>query len=207
MLKTKLQPLTEEQIVKGILEQEDRAFDALVRQFHTPMKQFAMTMLDEFTAEEITQDALIAAVQKMASFEGRASLKTWLLSITGNLARTKLRKAKREVSLEGLSQDNTFLEEAFKENGHWGTTPFTWQDNSPEALMSFDEFKKCLDNTMNKLPDIQKSVVVLKDYLGMSSQEVCEILAISDANIRVLTHRSRQKIYSMIDHFEQTGEC
>ncbi len=197
----------DQRLLAGLKSDSQKAYEALVRQYHGPMKHVAATMVDEGLAEECVQEALLAAIKNLSGFEGRSSLKTWLFSIVGNQARLKLRKGKREVFLEDLSEGSSFSDALFKSNGHWAQAPSRWHDNSPEALLSYEEFRHCLDKTIDNLPELQKAVIMLREYQGVGVEEVCNILDISASNIRVLMHRARSNVYSMIDHYEETGTC
>lgn len=199
--------VSDEDIIAGIKAGNQSAFETLVRQFHQPMKAFAMTMVDESSAEECVQEALMVAIRSIDNFQGRSSLKTWLLSITANHAKMNLRKTNRETSLESLTEEGGFDDGLFKGNGTWAQSPMKWQDSSPEELLVYEEFRKCLDKTVKRLPDIQKSVIMLRDYQGLTMEEICNVLGVTASNIRVLIHRGRSKVYKMIEHFEKTGEC
>lgn len=195
------------ELISAILREEPVAFERFVRQFQPVMTQFAMTFVAESEAEECVQDALIDAILQISKFNQRSSLKTWVLSITANKAKMQLRKNGKEVSLDELKENNLFPQEHYKDNGHWTIPPTHWEDCSPEELMGFEQFRECLDKTVENLPENQKSVMMLRDFIGASTEEICDILELSHANLRVLIHRSRNKVYQMIDHFEQTGEC
>lgn len=199
--------LSDEQLLKGLKASEPFAYEALVRQFHSPMKQFAMRMIDEFSAEECVQEAFLAVVRKIDSFQGRSSLKTWLLAITANQVKTRLRKTVRETSLDTLVSDGGFPDELFTEDGHWATPPFESKAGSPEELMSYEAFRKCLDKTLLKLPENQRSAIELTDFTGIPLEAVSDILGLSSSNVRVLIHRGRAAIYKMVERFQQTGEC
>jgi RNA polymerase sigma-70 factor (ECF subfamily) len=100
-----------------------------------------------------------------------------------------------------------YEESRWSGNGHWAEAPSGWDDNSPEALLSHEDFRKCLDKTLAKLPDDQKAVLTLREYQGLELEEICNILDVSASNVRVLIHRARTKVYAMVDHFEETGQC
>ena len=194
-------------LLAGLKSGEQQAFEALVRQYHTPMKHVALSMVDEGSAEECVQEALMAAIKTLENFQGRSTLKTWLFSIVGNQAKMKLRKGRKEVYLEDITDGAGFAEEFFKPDGHWASAPSKWHDNSPEALLSYEDFQNCLDKTISQLPDLQKTVITLREYQGMEMEEICNILDVTASNIRVLIHRARAKVYAMIDHYEETGTC
>ena len=80
-------------------------------------------------AEDITQEAWIAACQGIARFEGRASLKTWLVRIAMNCAYNHLRRKQLLVPLDGLDPQQDPLAGAFSDNGHWRQRFESWTDD------------------------------------------------------------------------------
>lgn len=188
---------------------EKSAFEDLVRQHHGEMKRVASAIIGEAQAEEAVQEAWIAAIRSLADFEGRSSLKTWLFAIVINEARGRLRKANREVSIEGhhALDDGLFAAGRFLSDGHWAQEPRLWHDDSPESLLSHEDFLRCLEEVITMLPEIQRSVLTLREYQGLEMKQICNILSISASNIRVLLHRARAKVYAMVERFEETGTC
>ena len=197
----------DQRLLAGLKASDQKAFEALVRQYHTPMKYVAASMVDEGLAEECVQEALLSAIKQLDAFEGRSTLKTWLFTIVSNQAKMRLRKGQREIYLEDITDGGNFSDALFKSDGHWASAPSRWHDNSPEALLSYEDFRNCLDKTVKRLPDLQQSVIMLREYQGLGTEEICNILDITASNIRVLTHRARSSVYAMIDHYEETGSC
>ena len=85
---------------------EKLAFIELVQTYHTSMKYFAAAIIGDAQAEETVQEAWLAVMRHLDNFEGRSSLKTWLFAIVGNEAKTRLRKSKREISIDSMILEN-----------------------------------------------------------------------------------------------------
>jgi RNA polymerase sigma-70 factor (ECF subfamily) len=206
---THRKPLDENELLIRLRAGEHTAFEDLVRQYHGAMKRAAAALIGEAQAEEAVQEAWLSAIRNLSRFEGRSSLKTWLFSILLNEARGRLRKAKREVRME----DNDGGEEGlmdpgrFAVDGHWAHEPLLWHDQSPEALLSHEDFLYCLEQVLNALPEAQRSVLTLREYQGLELEQICNILSISASNIRVLLHRARTRVYAMVERFEEFGTC
>lgn len=185
---------------------DKQAFVELVRAYHAPMKHFAAAIIGDAQAEETVQEAWLAVVGKLDSFAGRSSLKTWLYAIVGNEAKSRLRKSKREVSLDAAAGD-LFPATRFLADGHWAQPPNAWHDDSPEALLSQQDFQYCLDRVLEALPAAQRTALLLRDQDGLDLDVICNFLGVSASNVRVLVHRARVRVYRMIEHFEETGTC
>lgn len=162
-------------------------------------------------AEDAVQDAWISVHGAIAQFEGRSSLKTWLVRITINKTYNHLRQQQREVSLEGLESEHDPLANAFVEGGrfgmHWAVQFQRWTDDTPDALLQAHVLQDCLEHHMDDLPEGQRMALVLKDIEGLSPAEICNTLSVSPSNFRVLLHRARMRIFTMVSRYEETGEC
>ena len=202
----------EARLLQGLLAGHPQSFEQLVRSYHGIMLRTASALIGQAQAEEVVQDAWLAAIQNLAGFEGRSSLKTWLLSIVRNQAISRLRKLPNEISLDGNVGDDMFGKdrfgnERFDRSGHWAKRPIHWHDDSPEALLSQDEFRRCLEKTLENLPENQRSALLLRDQEELTLEEICNILSVTASNIRVLVHRARVRLHAMVEHFEETGKC
>ena len=186
---------------------EHRAFEQLVRQYHAPMQRFARAIIGEAQAEEVVQEAWLAAIRHLQDFEGRSSLKSWLFAIVGNEAKGRLRRDKREVQLDNPDDGALFADKRFADDGHWSRPPSQWHDETPEALLSHEDLVHCLETHLQCLPPQQRTALLMRDIEGMGFDDICNILQVSASNVRVLIHRARVRIFNMIEHFEETGRC
>ncbi len=204
---------TDADLLRRLRAGEKRAFIELVQTYHVPMRYFAAAIIGEAQAEEAVQEAWLAVMRNLATFEGRSSLKTWLYAIVGNEAKSRLRKTRREISLDALAGDNAsaadnlFAADRFLADGHWAKPPTAWHDDSPEALISREDFQRCLEKVLSTLPAAQRSALLLRDQDGLELDEICNVLGVSASNVRVLVHRARVRVYGMVEHFEETGTC
>ncbi|PAA20465.1 RNA polymerase sigma factor [Pseudomonas fragi] len=195
-------------LLKRLLNGEQQAFRELVTTYQGAMRAVAYAIVGNRHADEIVQDAWLSVVRNLSGFEGRSSLKTWLLTITANAAKQRYKQNRREVLLDDLpSPHGTVDDERFSSDGHWLLAPYSWHQDSPDALLSEDELRKCLEQTLLSLPQLQSSVLVLRERQGLELEEICNILEISLSNVRVLIHRARLKVFATVEHFEETGEC
>jgi RNA polymerase sigma-70 factor (ECF subfamily) len=200
--------MTEADLLKRLLAGEQKAFRELVATYQGAMRAVAYAIVGSRNADEVVQDAWLAVVRSLDGFQGRSSLKTWLLTITANTAKTRLKHNRREVLLDDLPAPHGSIgDERFSENGHWLLAPHAWHHDSPDALLTEDELRECLEKTLASLPEQQGSVLHLRERAGLELEEICNLLQVSASNVRVLLHRARLKVYATLEHFEETGQC
>tara|TARA_B100000676_G_scaffold250363_1_gene254887 strand:- start:1177 stop:1788 length:612 start_codon:yes stop_codon:yes gene_type:complete len=189
------------------LRQGDRAaFGQLVKTHHNMLLATARTLLNPADAEEAVQDAWIAAHRAIAKFEGRSQLRTWLTRIVINQAKMMLRKRGREIQFDP-TDDPDALAYRFHNDGHWQQPPQHWELSSPDNLLTREELRRCMEKHLHFMSDSQRLVLELRDLQGLPAEDVCNMLELSASNVRVLLHRARARLFEMVDHFQETGEC
>ncbi len=200
--------MTEEQLLAGLHAGHQAAYAALVTQYQGAMRAVAIAIVGSSSADEVVQDSWLAVVRNIDGFAERSSLKTWLLTITANTAKTRLKKQRREVFIDDLRGPHGSIDaDRFKADGHWQQSPAGWHSDSPEALLDAQELRDCLEHTLNSLSELQRSVLMLRDRQCLELTEICNLLDISHSNVRVLLHRARLSVFATLEHFEVTGEC
>ncbi|MEK1907028.1 MAG: RNA polymerase sigma factor [Pseudomonas sp.] len=199
---------TDAELLTRLRAGEQRAFRELVATYQGAMRAVAYAIVGSRNADEVVQDAWLAVVRSLDGFQQRSSLKTWLLTITANTAKTRLKQNRREVLLDDLPGPHGSVgAERFAEDGHWASAPSSWHEDSPEALLSESELRECLEKTLASLSELQSSVLVLRERQGLELEAICNLLELSLSNVRVLLHRARLKVFATLEHFEETGQC
>jgi RNA polymerase sigma-70 factor (ECF subfamily) len=159
-------------------------------------------------AEEIVQETWVGVVKGIDGFEGRASLKTWIFRILANVARTRATHEARTIPFSsaaavdeetdtGLDPDRFFAADHPRYAGHWKLGPAPW--GLPVEQLLGDETRQVLIAAIDGLPPAQREVITLRDIGGWPADEVCNALAISESNQRVLLHRARTKVRAAIE--------
>lgn len=195
-------------LLARLLAGEEKAFRELVATYQGAMRAVAFAIVGSRNADEVVQDAWLAVVRNLEGFQGRSSLKTWLLTITANTAKTRLKHNRREVLLDDLpGPHGTIGDERFSADGHWLLAPHAWHQDTPEALLTEAELRECLEKTLGSLSELQGSVLQLREREGLELNEICNLLQVSLSNVRVLLHRARLKVFATLEHFEETGQC
>jgi len=198
--------LSEQEILKRLLDGDEVIFNQVFNQYYNSMQAVAYAIAGSVIADEVVQEAWFSALKALPKFEGRSSLKSWLIRIVANEAKTRRRKENRSVSLEAV-QDTWATDPRFTENSHWKNPSSQWHGDTPEDLLVADELRNCIEKNMEKLPENQLAALRLRDAGGLSMDELCNILEVSSSNVRVLLHRARDKMLKVIDNFQITGEC
>lgn len=190
-------------------QQDECGFHDLVAAHHATMLTVARAIIGEAFAEEVVQEAWVSVYRSLPKFEGRSSLKTWIYRIVSNEAISRLRKESRQVPLDDIdSIESSYSNRSrFTADGFWRQPPPHWGTESPEALLEEEDLRKCIERTLTILPTQQKAAFLLRDVEQLPLNDLCNILQVSDSNIRVLLHRARLKLMEVIDHYQETGEC
>lgn len=196
--------LSDKSLIKELLAKDRTAFRLAVKQYQPPMRSLAARIVGDSIADEVVQEAWIAMMRGLPRFEGRSTLKTWLLTIVANEAKMRLRKEKPSVSLDDMG--GTDLPSRYDGAGNWLEPSKQWELNSPEAILSADQLNDCITSAVKNLPPLQASTLQLREFERLSFEEICNILEISESNVRVLLHRARQNLYQVIEQFQSTGE-
>jgi len=198
----------EQELISGLVRKEDAAFRQAIKQYQSSMLYLAHSFVGNKIADEVVQEAWFSAIRALPKFESRSSLKTWLLRIVANEAKTRLRKENRLTSLEAMTAENKSLSDRYVSDGNWGDKiPAQWDSDSPEELLSVQELKRCMDQLIENLPELQGATLNLREQQGYSLDDICNILEVSESNVRVLLHRARNRLFLCIEHFQATGEC
>lgn len=157
------------------------------------MLRFARLQLrSDAAAEDAVQEALLSAVEGAAGFAGTATLKTWVFTILRNKIVDLIRQRAREpVIAQTLAEDeNGQLEnDLFQADGHWAQRPSAWAD--PESALEQSQFWTVFEVCLEGLPPQPGRVFMMREFLGLETDEICKELTISTSNCWVLLHRAR----------------
>jgi RNA polymerase sigma-70 factor, ECF subfamily len=174
----------DQELIAKILAGETQLFHELIRPYERTIYVMALSFVhNEADAEDIAQEAFIKAFRNLASFRGEAKFGTWLISITLNEARSRIRRNK-------VSQMDS-LDTAPEENEHVSPALLRdWREIPSEALER-GEVKLLLQQAIAALPTIYREVLVLREVEELNTGEVAEVLKISVAAVKVRLHRAR----------------
>jgi len=168
--------------------QDHEAFEAFVRLHHGAATRLARRLLrNADDAQEIVQEAFLAAYEGIGGYAGRASLQTWLLSILYRKAVDRIRRLAGEgIQLGGVLDDDALwkIAQSVPQHTDWG--------RDPEQNFRQSELSALLQAALGKLPPESRAVFELRDLQGLSSREAAEVLGMNEGAVRVRLHRVRQ---------------
>jgi RNA polymerase sigma-70 factor (ECF subfamily) len=175
--------------------------EALDIESHRPvLLRFAMLQLrNQAQAEDAVQETLIAAIQGAKNFAGKSSVRTWLVGILKHKIVDLIRRASREQSLD-LPDEETSLEDfdaLYREDGHYVSMPAEWGD--PEAALSQRRFFETLERCLEGLPKNTARVFMMREVMGIETDEICKELAITATNCWVLLYRARMSLRACLE--------
>lgn len=187
-------------LLTRLLAGEPAAFRELVDRFHGRLLRLALGFVqDRGAAEEVVQETWVAVIKGLSTFERRASLDTWVIRILCNRAKTRGMRDKRFVPFSALDDENRPERDRFKANGRWASPPDSFGEEDPEHLALRGEVLVALRDAIEALPPNQRLVVTLRDIEGLESDEVCNVLGLTETNQRVILHRARAKLRAILE--------
>jgi len=143
-------------------------------------------------AEDAVSETLLAALESRTVFEGRSKLKTWAVGILKHKIIDTFRARKREEPLADGEDDGGLEDGIFKEDGHYRDWPKEW--STPETQLSRNQFLEILEVCVQQLPPAQGRIFLMREWLELPTDEICNQLSITTTNAGVLLHRARLRL-------------
>ncbi len=194
--------MDDEELLRRFLAGDREAFATLVRRYQTVIVQIARYYVNSTsTAEDVAQDTWIAVLKGAERFEGRASFKTWLFRIVANRARSTGTREKRQIPVDHTDQVSG---DRFNSEGMWKEPPVLFADLLADAEAN-SALAAAIHAAIDDLPDVQRSVVTLRDVEGLSTSDVASLLDLTEANVRVVLHRARAHIRAVVERVAKGG--
>ncbi|MGV3498400.1 MAG: sigma-70 family RNA polymerase sigma factor [Hydrogenophaga sp.] len=175
-------------------------FEKEVADLRPYLLKFARLQLrNETWAEDAVSETVLAAIAKPQAFERRSQLKTWLVGILKHKVVDVLRVQGREVALgQGEDDETDPLEHmAFHADGHFQEAPADW--GNPEQDLRTRQFLAVLEACTDKLPPTQGRLFLMREWLELSSEEICKTLSLTPTNLYVQLHRARLRLRECLE--------
>jgi RNA polymerase sigma-70 factor (ECF subfamily) len=178
-------PQFEAECIRRILAGEKHVFHELIRPCERPIYLMLLSLLgNETEAEDAAQETAIKVYLNLKNFRGEAQFRTWVLSIARNEGLGRLRKAgaRREDSLDAAAEE---------QGGDYTPALLTSWGEVPIEALERKELGALLRDAVERLPEIYRNVVILRDIEEMDSRETAGVLSISEGAVKVRLHRAR----------------
>ncbi len=182
---------------------DDTAYELLVRQHGARLIAVARRLLqNDEDARDAVQDAFLSAFKSLHQFDGQCSLSTWLHRISVNSALMKLRSRKRRPE-----QNIDDLLPQFVADGH-AAEPATAWDQTADSLAEQRELRKVVRENIERLPELYRTVLLLRDIEELSTDETARLLGVTLTAVNTRLHRARQALRTRLDaHFRGHEPC
>jgi RNA polymerase sigma-70 factor (ECF subfamily) len=152
------------------------------------LRYAGLQLRDAHAAEDAVQETLVAALAGEASFQGRANLRTWLTGILKHKIIDAIRRSSREAPAASADE----FDALFDERGHWLELPAAWPD--PDAALDQKQFFAALELCLGRLPQKTAQTFMMREHLGLETDEICKELAITPTHCWVLLYRARMAL-------------
>lgn len=177
----------EAEMIAAILGGDIQLYHELIRPYERSVYLMALSyMKNEADAEDVAQEAFVRAFKNLASFRAEARFSTWLISITLNEAKNRLRRTSL-VRMDSLDAPP---------DGDQVVSPWLLRDwrEIPSEVIERGEIRLLLQEAVDRLPDIYRQVFLLRDVEEMNIRETAEALSISIPSVKVRLHRARMML-------------
>lgn len=203
----------EQELLQRLRTGDEAAFAAIVDAWSPMMLHMARRYVaDQAAAEDVVQETWLGVIKGLGRFEGRSTLRSWTFSIMLNQARSRGFRDRRVIASSVLSGDEAdkptvdparFQPADGGYPGNWTSAgaPRPWEQPEHRALGR--EATQLLLAGLEQLPERQRLVISMRDMVGMSSKETCVALSVSPENQRVLLHRARAALRTMLEDYHR----
>jgi RNA polymerase sigma-70 factor (TIGR02943 family) len=194
------QPVLDDDTAVHSMQLLDSQFLADLRR---QMLKFATLQLaDHHLAEDAVQEALAGALQNARAFGGRAALKTWVFAILKHKIADTLRYKQRVTDASSLlrsedeEQDFAAL---FDARGHWPADERPGDWGNPHETVREGQFWRVFEACLENLPGAQARVFMMREFIELESDEICNAVEISLSNLNVMLYRARMRLRECLD--------
>ena len=202
--------MDDDRLVAALRAGDEAAFSDIVARWSPGLLRLArLHVPSQEVAEEALQETWLAVLRGIDGFEGRSSLRSWVIGILINQARQHGRRERRSLPFAALRRmgeegrdEPAVSPMAFQ--GWNGPRPGWWivppsRPEAPGERLEAEALRHALTAAIAELPPRQREVVTMRDVLGLPADEVCTVLGVSEGNQRVLLHRARSRVRRKVE--------
>jgi RNA polymerase sigma-70 factor (ECF subfamily) len=179
---------SEAELIKSVCDGEREAFYELVRPYERMIYATAIAVLkNPADAEEVAQEAVMKAFCNLSRFRAESKFSTWLIQITYNEARMKVRKARQQLyeSIDEQQQN--------EEGDFWPKDFADWRP-IPSEVLEQNEIRQAVQDAIHSLSPEYREVLILRDVQHLNIKETATILGLSKANVKTRLRRARLQL-------------
>jgi RNA polymerase sigma-70 factor (ECF subfamily) len=143
-------------------------------------------------AEDAVSETLLAALEGAARFSGQSQFKTWVVGILKHKVLDQLRLRQREAQYDTDEEGEVLEDLVFAPDGHFRTMPQTW--DAPADALQQRQFFEVLETCMEALPGQIGRVFLMREWLELDTDAICQELSISSTNVWTMLHRARMRL-------------
>ncbi len=171
------------------------------------MYRYALSRVgDTETAQDLVQEALVAAINAFERFQGRSSIKTWLIAILKRKIVDHYRQKSNRQTTDDIETIANRVDALFDDTGHWKVKPNEWTVN-PGLAYEQQEFMDVLYRCLAELPTRLSEIFMLREFEELSTSDICKQLSITESNNWVMLYRARMQLRSCMEQNWLDGDA
>lgn len=189
-IKNIIDEVSDEDLITRFQRGDMYAFDLIVKRYKDQLLNFAYRFLGDMEdSEDIVQETFLRVFRKKKAYKNIAKFSTWIYTITGNLAKTELRRRKRKklFSISGVGYEEKDFEIPDIKHG---------PDDQAESVVKDEIIQKAIDSLSGKF----KEVIILRDIQELSYEEISKIAKIPLGTVKSRVNRGRLKLQEKLEH-------
>ena len=198
--------LSDEILIARAKLRDFAAFEELVTRYQDKVYRLAFRFVrNESEAKEIVQDTLLTVWRKLDGFKGDSQFGSWLYRVTANNALMRLRSQRRHAEVSTEELPSGFMDTQQAAYGQVTSPGENWSKR-PDEQMQSDELRLQIQTAVDGLPEIYRTVFLVRDVDGLSTEETAVALGLSVPTVKTRLHRARMALREAIgSHFDRAG--
>lgn len=182
--------MTDEELVEKVKKGDADVYEKIIQKYQSKVFGLIYNMTkNQNDIEDIAQEVFIKIYKNLGKFKGESSLYTWIYKITVNLCLDEMKKRKNVI----------YLDEKIEVDDGEVNRELPSEDKSQEKLYEEKELQEKLHNCINKLPEKQRVMIVLRDIKGFSYEEISKITDVKLGTVKSQINRARLKLKELLD--------
>jgi RNA polymerase sigma-70 factor (ECF subfamily) len=188
--------VSDEELMARVVTGDTQALGVLFERYQQPLFGFLFRLLNDRTVvEDLLQDTFFRIYDRRKTYQLGMKFTTWMFTIAKNLTTDYFKhSARRELPVSQMASNDDGTEEA---------EPFV---DATDVVENWEkaELARAVQQAVNSLPDDQRTVVILREYEGLSYREIASVVGVTEEAVRVRAHRARQTLKRLLTPLVET---